>query len=218
MTKLNRTSKPLVAGSDQNEPSRRIRIVLEAGKLFSAKGYHGVSMRQIADAADVQLSLIVYHFSTKEKLYRSVFDYFHEIFEERIELLHQITDYSSPDVVRRIVEAFVRPAQQAQLSEEGKIYSLLVLREASDPEQDTRGIIRDYYDPMAQQFVAALRAALPHKPAEKIAWAYLFTVSALVMNIFDSRMARLSEGRPGDPAEGKYDYLIDFITAGITGI
>ncbi len=186
--------------------------------MFGAKGYHGVSMRQIAEAADVQLSLIVYHFSTKENLYRSVFDYFHDIFEARIELLRKITDYSSPDAVRNIIEAFVRPAQQVQSSDEGRIYSLLVLREASDPEQEERGIIRDYYDPMAEHFVAALAKALPQKSHDDIARAYLFAVSSLVMSIFDARLERLSGGssRAIDPDE-KYDYLVRFITAGITG-
>jgi AcrR family transcriptional regulator len=218
MARSERPSKPSDRGPDQNEPSRKTRIVIEAGRLFGAKGYHGVSMRQIAEAADVQLSLIVYHFSTKENLYRSVFDYFHEIFEARIELLRKITDYSSPDAVRNIIEAFVRPAQKVQSSEEGRIYSLLVLREATDPEQEDRGIIRDYYDPMAEQFIAALARALPHKSRDDIARAYLFAVSSLVMSIFDARLGRLADGSTNAvDADGKYDYLVRFITAGITG-
>lgn len=205
--------------AERGEPSRRERIVIEAGRLFGAKGYHGVSMRQIAEAADVQLSLIVYHFATKENLYRSVFDHFHEIFEERVALLQKITDFSSADAVRRIIEAFVWPTQQVQLSEEGKIYSLLVLREATDPEQTQRSIIRDYYDPMARQFIAALRKAMPEKSEEKIAWAYLFSVSALVMSIFDDRMERLADRKVHpDDADNKYHYLVDYITGGISGV
>lgn len=201
------------------EPHRRARIVIEAGRLFGTKGYHGVSMRQIAEAADVQLSLIVYHFSTKENLYRSVFDHFHEIFEERLALLEKITDFSGPDAVRRIVEAFVWPIRQAQMSEEGRIYLLLVLHEATDPEQDERGIIRDYYDPMARHFIAALRRALPEKAAEDVTWGYLFSVSALIMSVFDSRAERLTDGaaRPDD-VDRKYRYLVDYITAGLGGL
>lgn len=212
-------SPPGGSNAERGEPSRRDRIVIEAGRLFGAKGFHGVSMRQIADAADVQLSLIVYHFSTKENLYRSVFDHFHEIFEERLARLQQISDFSSPDAVRRIVEAFVWPTQKVQSSEEGKIYSLLVLREATDPEQNERGIIRDYYDPMAKHFIAALRRALPGKSEEKIAWAYLFSVSAIVMSIFDARVERLTDGvvHPDD-ADKKYHYLVDYITAGLSGL
>ena len=219
MARPNKTPKPVADNSDANEPSRRTRIVVEAGKLFGAKGYHAVSMRQIADAADVQLSLIVYHFTSKEQLYRSVFDHFHEIFEERLARLNRIADFKSPGAVREIVEAFIRPAQAVQLSEEGRIYSQLSLREASDPEQDERGIIRDYYDPMARQFISALRMALPAKPERKIAWAYFFMVSTLVMNIVDERMARLvTDDFESDHVNAKYDYLIDFIVAGISGV
>lgn len=201
------------------EPSRRDRIIVEAGRLFGAKGYDGVSMRQIADAAAVQLSLIVYHFGTKENLYRSVFEYFHDIFEERMSRLQKISDFTDADAVRRIVEAFVWPTRQVRLSEEGRVYALLVLREATDPQQDERGIVRDYYDPMAKRFIAALSQAMPDKPIEKVTWAYLFAVSVLVMSVMDGRAERLSDGKASaDDLDKKYRYLVDFITAGILGI
>ncbi len=201
------------------EPSRRDRIIVEAGRLFGAKGFNGVSMRQIAEAADVQLSLIVYHFSTKENLYRSVFDYFHEVFEERLSMLHKISDFSAPDALRRIADAFVLPIRQLQQSNKGEIYARLVLREATDPEQEERGIIRDYYDPMAKHFIAAFRQAMPDKPVEKIARAYLFSTSALVMSILDQRIERLSEGKAHSAdLDEKYQNLVDYIVNGMSGI
>ncbi|PTW59460.1 TetR family transcriptional regulator [Breoghania corrubedonensis] len=217
-----RSRKSSSSGADAEEhgaPTRRQRIVLEAGRLFAEKGYHGVSMREIASAADVQLSLIVYHFSTKENLYRSVFDHFHTIFEERLELLDRVEASSAPDALRRIIEAFVLPVQKARETEEGRIYSQLILREASDPEQETRGIVRDYYDPMATRFIAALKLALPEKDVDGLAWGYLFSVSALVMSHFDARMQRLSNSDMGEAHEKeKNEFLIRFICGGLKGI
>ena len=193
--------------------------MLEAGRLFSRKGYHGVSMREIATAADVQLSLIVYHFQTKENLYRSVFDHFHTIFEERLERLDRIEHLSAPDALRHIVEAFVMPVLNAKATEEGRIYSQLILREASDPEEESRGIIRDYYDPMAARFIEALKQALPDKTVNGLTWGYLFSVSALVMSHFDARMQRLSHSDPGEVHESeKNEFLIRFICGGLQGI
>jgi AcrR family transcriptional regulator len=212
---------PPSRGADptSREPTRRGAIVVSAGRLFAAKGYHGAAMREIAEAADVPLSLIVYHFETKQALYRAVFDHFHEIFEARLALLKNVSDFSAPDALRSIVEAFVRPIEQAQGSEEGRIYTLLALREASDPEQDEHGIIRDYYDPLARRFIAAMQEALPGKSRDSLVWAYLFAVSALVMRVQDPRARRLSDGEsPSAGEERKFEYLINFICAGISAI
>ena len=213
---MRKTKTARIEATDKQEPNRRTRILLEAGKLFGEKGYNGVSMRELAEAADVQLSSIVYHFSTKENLYRSVFDYFHDIFEARIELLRKITDLTTPDAVRKIVEAFVRPIQQIQTSETGRIYCLLVMRATVD--QNELDIVQEYYDPMAREFIAALRTALPDKTKDQIVWAYLFAAGSLVMNVtgIERRMERLVDGDvSSDNVERKFNYLINYICAGI---
>lgn len=210
------TAPPLPA--DAAEPSKRERILREAERLFALEGFHGASMRDIAKAADVGLSVLVYHFETKQKLYRAVFEQHHALFEARIAALHAVADFDAPDAVERIVAAFVMPVMGQQATPEGKYYSLLTVREASDPQEASRGIIADYYDPMARQFIAALQRALPETSPEYLHWAYLFSVGALVMNCFDERMSRLSEHRylPGDDA-AKGRFLVRYIAAGIRG-
>ena len=47
----------------------RARILASAGKLFAARGYNGVSMRELAQAAKVNLGSISYHFGGKRALY-----------------------------------------------------------------------------------------------------------------------------------------------------
>jgi AcrR family transcriptional regulator len=199
------------------EPSRRERILHAAERLFAMQGFHGTSMREIAVAAKVGLSIVVYHFGTKLNLYRTLFERRRPIFEQRVAELAAITDYAAPDVLERIITAFVMPIIGQQTTPEGKYYSLLTVREASDP-QESSGVIRDYYDPMARQFIAALQRALPDKSPEYLHWAYLFSVGALVMNCFDERMARLSDHRylPGDNA-AKGRFLVRYIAAGIRG-
>lgn len=203
---------------DAAAPSKRERILHEAERLFALEGFHGVSMRNIAQAADVKLALIVYHFETKEKLYRAVFEHRKHLFDERLQLLRQVRDYSAPDALERIVHAFVEPVVRSHMSDTGRSYAQLVVREASDPREETRGIIGDYFDPFAKEFVRALQEALPGKSVEYIRWAYLFAVGALVMSVFDSRMTRISDGatRPSD-LERKTRYLCDFIVGGMRG-
>ncbi len=50
----------------------RDKIVRVAEKLLASSGFHGTSMRDVADAAGLPLASVVYHFARKEKLYVAV--------------------------------------------------------------------------------------------------------------------------------------------------
>ena len=43
-------------------------LLRTARRLFSAKGYDGVSVRQVEELAGVKRGLVAYHFSDKEQL------------------------------------------------------------------------------------------------------------------------------------------------------
>ncbi len=55
----------------------REEIISAAHTLFIEQGYHGTSMRQIAEEAGVALASIYNHFSGKEELFTAVFEQFH---------------------------------------------------------------------------------------------------------------------------------------------
>ncbi len=52
----------------------RQKIIDTAEKLFAEKGFHSVSLNQIAQAAGISKSLILYHFTDKDSLYKSVIE------------------------------------------------------------------------------------------------------------------------------------------------
>ncbi len=52
------------------EPKDRIKTV--AIRLFYKKGFHGASIREIADAAEVTKPVIYYHYESKEGLYKFI--------------------------------------------------------------------------------------------------------------------------------------------------
>ena len=52
----------------------RSRILESAGKLFAERGFNGVSTRELAKAAGVNVSAIAYYFRGKKGLYRAVFN------------------------------------------------------------------------------------------------------------------------------------------------
>jgi len=50
----------------------RERILKASEPLFADRGFYGTSMRDIAEASDLPLASVVYHFARKEKLYAAI--------------------------------------------------------------------------------------------------------------------------------------------------
>jgi len=69
-------AKPKVAPTARGEVTRS-KLLEVAHGLFLKNGFHGTSMRQIADAAGVALGGIYNHFANKEEIFAAVLDAYH---------------------------------------------------------------------------------------------------------------------------------------------
>jgi AcrR family transcriptional regulator len=57
---------------EESTPAGRQRILDQAQRLFTAHGYHGVSIRDIAQACGLSNAVLYYHFGSKRNLYFEV--------------------------------------------------------------------------------------------------------------------------------------------------
>lgn len=93
---------------------KQIKIMEQAERLFSDRGFNGTSVRDIAEAANVNLAMISYYFGSKEKLMEEIFRYRTESFTEQ---LTQLLDDSSLDPsqkVERMIDEYVNRIFQRQ--------------------------------------------------------------------------------------------------------
>ena len=51
-------------------------LLAAAKKIFAARGYDGATVKEIAERADCNVSLVSYHFGGKEGLYRACLEQF----------------------------------------------------------------------------------------------------------------------------------------------
>lgn len=214
-----RTAKPQApqAGREvEARAGRKQAILLAAEKLFALRGYHAVTIRQIAQEAGVPLALVGYYYGQKHELFHAIFEHWSPTIEERLAALAAVDqDPRQAGTLPRIIEAFVAPVLKLRASAEGEYYALLVARELYHATPETDRVLRAYFDPLACAFIDALQAALPHASRGQVAWGYQFALGALLHHLSDTRVERLSRGEnmPGDPAAGAL--LNSFIVGGL---
>jgi len=203
-------------------PDRQLAILLAAEKLFAQRGYHGVTIRQIAEEAGVPLALVGYYFGAKHELFHAIFVHWHGTIEQRLSQLQHVTERqdnaAKGDRLRLVVEAFVEPVLAQRASAEGEYYAQLVGRELALPTPETQRVLTEFFDPLAHRFIDALHATRPGHDRGLAAWAYQFALGSLLHHIGDHRITALSRGQyqAADPMAG--ELLIDFITAGINAV
>jgi AcrR family transcriptional regulator len=85
------------------------KIIDAARELFYEKGFTGVTVRDIASKAEVNLALLHYYFRTKDKIFEIVFkDAFALLFKKLNKALS--SDVSLLDKIRLIVESYITTA------------------------------------------------------------------------------------------------------------
>jgi AcrR family transcriptional regulator len=215
------TSRAAARPATQAKPDRRQNILLAAEKLFAKFGYHAVSIRNIADEAEVPLALVGYYFGAKQDLYRAIFEHWSAMIKERLASLEEAMAQQKGDRLTRLVEAFIAPVIRLRASAEGEYYALLMTRGLALQSEEEDAIIREFFDPMAKAFIDAFHTTLAAEfkgvTRAQVGWCYQFALGSLLHHISDTRVHRLSQGenRPSDPAV--MPQLIAFIAHGIRG-
>jgi AcrR family transcriptional regulator len=162
-----------------------------AATLFSAKGFDGISMDDIARRAGVNKAMIYYHFADKLTLYRSVVG----------EMLQQMTgtvtaiagaEAPAPEKLDRFIEAFVR------MTETRPWFPALMLREISEgaPHLDLETLQR--LRTVVLTFARILEEGHAGGAFRKVhpILAYLSVVGPLIFNAARERVAA-QPGRQG---------------------
>ncbi len=205
--------------SRSTQTTRR-RILDAAEKLFADRGFHGVSLREIAREAEVDVALVHYHCGRKRELFETVFLRRAETLNrERLAMLQACRDAAAPDppALEAIIDAFTHPLlnRSAHGGPGWKRYFALVAQVNNSPELAPIGMTK-YFDPLVQEFIAALREALPEAAEEDIFWSYHFLSGALTLTFAETgRIDQLSGGicRSGD-LDSVHARLVPYTAAG----
>ena len=174
------------------------RILDAAEDLFSKRGFDGVTMREVAELANVDAALAHYYFATKQGLFDAVLERRAELlFSERMEAFDVYEAQCGDQVtVEGAVAAFVTPfMERARTGDEGwKNYFRLIALVNNDASHVAVSIM-SYFDPLVHRLIGVVKRALPEAREEELFWSFHFFTGSLTLALSRTgRLDRLSGG------------------------
>ena len=183
----------------EDEDGTRERILRTAERLFAGRGFSGVSVRELAAAAQVNIASIGYHFDNKEGLLSEVYRRHCEpMIEERLRGLAASSRLRGKARVAAIIEAFIR--LRAVLS--GENSELL------------EKLVAENFDQSSTAFIDVLCECLPHLSRTDVCWRFHFLLGSIYYTAAGPhRISAFSNGRC-NPAntEDVIKELVPFMT------
>jgi AcrR family transcriptional regulator len=181
----------------------KISILDAAERLFAEYGPEAVSIRAIADSADVNLGAVNYHFVTKERLFEEIFRRrVVPLNEARIALLDEVeasTPKGKPLSLEAVLEAFVSPSLKLAVEATGNARAMVVMQFLSHAfsSPNESAFLAKYYEPLRSRFIRAFMSALPDLSLSDVLWRYNFLVGSLIYAMGGpTRMTRAPQGLP----------------------
>ena len=155
---MDRPSKPEQMVRQRRRQQRSIdtreRIIEAAAQEFAEHGFEGASTRNVATQAGVQHPLVVYHFKSKEGLWRAVLtslnERFGNMYRSRLEGLRGV---DAPTKLRLILEDFIR------FSAENPVFHWLMSHEASKGGRRMNWLVDEYVRHFFKEITELIRAA-----------------------------------------------------------
>lgn len=132
--------------------STRELIIDSAFDLFITNGYHGTSMRNIADAAELAVSGIYNHFANKKAIFQAVIKRWHPF----MQMHPQLEMVTGNSVRERLVDTIERIIQTYEANP--KTYHLLFIEIVEFDTQHLPIIFEEIY-PSIQTWVRHLKQA-----------------------------------------------------------
>lgn len=178
----------------------REQIIEAAECLFSQRGFRGVSMRDVAQAAETHVGSITYHFESKEGLLLSIYRRNSgPMNARRAELLREAERIKdSGQRLEAVIRAWVLPALSSNSNSAGggARFARLRAKMSAEATDAVRDVIAKTFDETSHALIDAIGRCLPGLDHSVIVWRCHFLLGALYYTLIDpDRINRLSQGK-----------------------
>lgn len=144
------------------------KVIDAASSLFFQKGFHGTSVRDIAEKASVNVSLISYYFKSKQGLLEHAVTNYYETYLTKMEEVIIATEMEAPkDKLKQLIEAII------QYKQNNHQFSCFIHRELSIDSIFVREMAVTYLAKENYFISNTFYESLPGKPKNKTEQQFL---------------------------------------------
>jgi AcrR family transcriptional regulator len=118
---------------------KQLKIMETAEELFAEKGFSGTSVRDIADAADVNVAMISYYFGSKEKMLESLFTYRSESTMLKLASMYNNTSLTPMEKVHQMIDYYIDKFLNQQC-----FHKVMMREQVGNHRHAISGLIQDY--------------------------------------------------------------------------
>ena len=184
--------------SKAEQRAESLEQILDAAEyLFSKNGFHGVTLRDVAQRVGIHTTLLHYYFEDKHNLFNAVFE--RRAGTTRSRRMAALEQYEIEAGDHPTVEGALHAFLDTDLDlymeggEPWMNYAAFVARVSHTPEGV--GMMKILFDPVVLKLVSILKRALPDYTDEDIFWGYHFVTGALMTTLARTgRIDHLSGG------------------------
>jgi AcrR family transcriptional regulator len=151
------------AADPQDTPGR---LLAAAAELFAERGFHGTTVRDIAQRAGANVASASYHFGSKDGLYLGVLrTHFAEI-RRRLERRRISTedvelDRLTREELVRVLQSRIATMLEMLIGPPPGLHGTLMIREMTDPSEALPVIVEEFIRPQIEETGALLRRLEP---------------------------------------------------------
>ena len=122
----------------------KTRILLAAGPIFAQKGFKAATVREICDAAEVNVASVNYYFGDKQALYIDSVVYARQMRVEKV----PTPKWSANTTAEEKLGSFIEMALNRMVALKSAPWQVrLLMREILQPTEACRKLVRDYFRP-----------------------------------------------------------------------
>lgn len=136
-----------------NADSTKQKILLAAGPIFAKRGFQSATVREICDAANVNLASINYYFGDKQKLYIDAVVHARQMRAKQVPF-PKWNEMTEPEAKLRDFVAILLNRLGAMKSEPWQVR--LLIREVLQPTEACRKLVEEYFRPFLEMLMSII--------------------------------------------------------------
>jgi len=174
-------------------PKAKEDFLKAAENIFAKKGFDGMKVRDVSEAASANLGTLHYYWGSKEALMR-------ELCERRLSPLIEarLSKYNQWD---KALDSTLSRQEQlhglflCHLSLDAELFQRFYIRVTTEPNVLVRRIVSEIFEGMSDSFLKRVRSVCDHVSDEEFFWLYNGVMGVLLhFQAFTNRTTRLFTG------------------------